>query len=225
MELDVISNEDIFNQFEPTKKSGFMTIENKVTLDFFLNEVIEDAYIPMYTNIAIHSKPIKRIKCIDFEYENTFCSGKNSNAKWFVKGEIEDATLRESSMIMKSFHNCSNWKNTYDSFNKKEIVAFGFVKQIRLLEEENKIQDSIKEVYKIFNDILPNSSKELLDAMLKHAAKDDFSLPILIAFLAATLPVKNKLSNREILFYKAKALAVKEMGKDKVDKSIFNSLY
>ncbi|MGQ2985193.1 hypothetical protein [Flavobacterium sp.] len=104
------------------------------------------------------------------------------------------------------------------------VVTDSFIQKIRMLDKIDKTQDSIKEVHRLFQDILSFHSIKLSDTVLESVAKLDFSLAVLTAFLTATIPFKNQLSNRKFVFAKAKDLAVAQLGEDKLNKSLFNSL-
>lgn len=103
-------------------------------------------------------------------------------------------------------------------------IANNFLSKIEELETQGKKHSSIKEAHKLFEKLLSIPSIEIADQVLKQAANKKFSLAILIAFLASTLSFKNELSNRILLFEKAKRLAIADLGVEKANSPIFDNL-
>jgi hypothetical protein len=67
-------------------------------------------------------------------------------------------------------------------------------------------------------------SVDVINKILRQSSNRNFYLSIFIAFLTATLPIKNELSNRVLVFRKTKKIAILELGDDKLNKSLFNNL-
>lgn len=124
------------------------------------------------------------------------------------------------------FRSVNGWnfdKEMLDA-HQKDNVALKFVLQIKALDKNEGTHATIKEVYKIFHDVLHIESKQLIDSILKHVANDDISLSVLVAFLTVTLPIKNELIHRKSVFEKAQKKAIITLGVENVNKSIFNHL-
>ena len=102
----------------------------------------------------------------------------------------------------------------------KDNVVNKFFSKIEDLEKQGKIHDSIVEIYKMSE----YYSVDEINKILKQSSNKNFCLSIFIAFLTATLPMKNELSNRNLVFNKTKKIATLELGDDKLNKSIFNNL-
>lgn len=108
--------------------------------------------------------------------------------------------------------------------NNMKIIADSFLFKIEELERNKRKHASIKEVHLLFEDLLSMSSIDLANQILKQSISRNFSLSIIVAFLASTLPFKAELPNRNLVFEKAKEVAISKLGQEQLNKSIFNNL-
>jgi len=83
------------------------------------------------------------------------------------------------------------------------------------LDRDGKTDEAIQEVYNLIDPLLRNGEFEGVDVLLNDFRLERASAEFLIAVLTATLPVKSKLKNREIVrAYASVAIAMR--GEDPV---------
>lgn len=104
------------------------------------------------------------------------------------------------------------------------VIADTLLVRIKELEKRGRKQEAIKETHKVLDRLLSTGSFDLVDLLLEQVSKRRLSLPILVAFLAATKRFKDELLNRDLVFKTAEQKAVQEMGIEKFNKSIFSML-
>jgi hypothetical protein len=100
-------------------------------------------------------------------------------------------------------------------------IANILLKRIKQLDDSGKKQLALKETHKTIDNLLFASSFDLVDALLSQSSKTSFSLSVFVALLASTKRFKEDLKNRDALFETAHQLAVAEIGRENLNKSVF----
>lgn len=112
----------------------------------------------------------------------------------------------------------------FEELNTFNSIASKITSRIEELEISGKRLESIKQVHKVFEDLLSKSLFEIANQILILVNNKKFSLSILVAFLTASFPFKNELTFRPVFFEKAEKIALTEFGPEKLGKSLFNNL-
>ncbi|RTY88479.1 hypothetical protein EKM05_07045 [Flavobacterium sp. GSP27] len=103
---------------------------------------------------------------------------------------------------------------------KNDIVNEFFNKVIKL-NNIGKINESIKESYKTFDNIFRVNNIALADRILLNENTDDLPISVLISILNSTSKFKGNLKNRELVFNKVKKTMINKIGKENFDKSLY----
>ncbi|MGK7392726.1 MAG: hypothetical protein ACNS60_20390 [Candidatus Cyclobacteriaceae bacterium M2_1C_046] len=98
------------------------------------------------------------------------------------------------------------------------------IKRLKALDNAQNLHKALKSSHSLIEDWISIKSFDLINSFLLNASREDFSLPILVALLAATVKFKNKIPNRSDLFESASQKATSELGLEKFNKSIFRQL-
>ena len=99
-----------------------------------------------------------------------------------------------------------------------------YITRLKALDNSQDIHKAIKTSHKLIEDWTKMNAFDFLNNFLSHASRKDFSLPVLVAFLASTIKFKNRLPNRIELFERTSQKAIDELGLEKFNKSIFRRL-
>jgi hypothetical protein len=167
--------------------------------------------------------PSLAVVCVDQNWISSFHAQAN------------DALVSETS----SCHWVDIWKNDFVketnafsatvsniSFLEKSMSSVGrtLLSRIKVLEEVGKKQEAIKEAHDSVHRLVAMDFIKIIDSILHQVSNSNFSLPVLIAFLASTKKLKESLKNRDLVFSKAEDIAIAEIGAEKVNNSIFRNL-
>jgi hypothetical protein len=114
--------------------------------------------------------------------------------------------------------------NIEEEQNILKSLASKLLFRIEELESAGRFQESIKEIHKLFEKLLSMASIDVANQILLQASKKRFSLTILVAFLTSTSAFKIELPNRSFVFDLAEKIAIKELGQDNLNRSIFHTL-
>ncbi|MDE0472156.1 MAG: hypothetical protein OXH57_09470 [Ekhidna sp.] len=99
-----------------------------------------------------------------------------------------------------------------------------YITRLKALDNSQDIHKAIKASHKLIEDWTKMDAFDLLNNFLSHVSRENFSLPVLVAFLASTMKFKSKLPNRIELFERTSQKAIDQLGLEKFNKSIFRRL-
>ena len=221
----------------PTVFSERVRIDRKENLFAFLNGVARESQnLSSLSGLTVHGHipNTRTLRLAEPMPSFTVCADKNWLSSSF---HIQTRGMVEAEI--NSCHWVDIWKNSFVkdtnvfsaevaniSFLEKLMNSVGrtLLSRIKALEKVGKKQEAIKEAHKSIDDLQSIDSIKIINSLLKQVSSSNFSLPILVAFLASTKKIKDNLPNRNSVFLKAQELAIAEIGIDRFNKSIFNSL-
>ena len=131
-------------------------------------------------------------------------SPENVQPNWgrIMIHEIEGATIGSgglTSVLAQLLHQCAGFVTVDVSSAEIERSPVSFVKRATRLDELGQTDSALDLLYDSIDGMIRNGKLRELDSILAMIREDDFSVDMLLGFLTATLPARNRLGSRKDL--------------------------